>query len=122
MTATLDTAATREDFIATMIERKGDPATLKVYADWLEQRGECDLAYAYRWAASRGRWPDEYAPRRWYWDDVSVISGRSEIAPLVKAAIRAVGGTSYASIPHAFSTLADALAQLRKDVAIADDN
>ena len=31
-----------------------DPAHKLVYADWLEERGEVDLAHAYRWAASRG--------------------------------------------------------------------
>ena len=47
----------RANFINMMIERKGHPDTLRVFADWLEEHGECDLAHAYRWAAGRKVWP-----------------------------------------------------------------
>lgn len=34
-----------------------DPAHKYVYADWLDEHGWPDLAYAYRWAASRDHHP-----------------------------------------------------------------
>lgn len=118
MTATLDTAATREDFITTMIERNGDPSTLKVFADWLEQRGECDLAYAYRWAASRGLWPCTKDGVMWAWNPPWERMTRATLPEFFWHRTERVVGR----VEGLFQTLAATLARLRKDVAIADDN
>lgn len=50
------------------IEADPDDALPKlVMADFLDDHGEPDLAYAYRWCANEGKWP-EFDRRRRDWD------------------------------------------------------
>ena len=44
-------------FWAEIKARPGDALPMKVYADWLDEQGRCNLAFAMRWAADRKRFP-----------------------------------------------------------------
>lgn len=42
---------------------------MTVFADWLDENNEPDLAYAYRWAGKRGLFPKPSPQgRRWSWE------------------------------------------------------
>jgi uncharacterized protein (TIGR02996 family) len=46
-----------EDFISAIFSKPDDPLPKLVYADYLDERGEGSLAFAYRWCASKGKQP-----------------------------------------------------------------
>jgi uncharacterized protein (TIGR02996 family) len=49
--------ARREDFEAALDRDPDDGALRLVYADWLEEQGDVELAYAQRWMARHGKRP-----------------------------------------------------------------
>ncbi len=53
----LITTPTLRAVYRNLLTHPGDPAIMQVFADVLTDCGMDDLAYAYRWAAERGRWP-----------------------------------------------------------------
>ena len=97
-----------------------DPAHKLVYADWLEERGEVDLAHAYRWAASRGLHPHLAAARRWARWFAPTRGKRSApnrlprvvYGQLKRRENRLGGFKQYKSLHAAFARLAEALACL----------
>lgn len=101
-----------------MVKSNGHPDTLKAYADWLEQQGEHKLAYAYRWAASRGRWPmiKELDGRRWWHWSRMPMDGRAVIPTSIKTQMNRF--QICMSLEGAFQELADALARIKEDVSI----
>lgn len=111
--------------INTMIENDGHPNTLRVMADWLEQQGACDLAYAYRWAASRNRWPkiDKAITQPWrvWWSRLEQLTDkRFVIPPSIKIQMNRdfMGSDLCELVEGAFQELADALARIKGDVSI----
>jgi uncharacterized protein (TIGR02996 family) len=46
-------------FVAKVVAELSDPAPKLVFADWLDDRGFADLAFAYRWCGRRGKYPTE---------------------------------------------------------------
>lgn len=56
-----------EPFIRTILERPEDDGPRLVYADWLEEQGECDLSFAFRWAVAKWKaeGATEVSPRNW---------------------------------------------------------
>ena len=49
---------THDDFLKAVEADPSLPGPKLVYADWLEEDGNDALAFAYRWAAKRGKWPN----------------------------------------------------------------
>ena len=111
----------RTALVTAMIASNGNPDTLRVMADWLEQRGECDLAYAYRWAASRDRWPKQGGPNvgqnQWWSWSIPPTQNQSTVPVSLKNKIVYIFAVS---VEDAFQRLANALAQLKEDVSIHD--
>ena len=77
----------KDAFLQEIIEHPGDPAPLLVFADWLDERGEPDLAYACRWMAARGYRPSQRQrpgirlPWAW-WHEASGKDGPDVLADL----------------------------------------
>jgi hypothetical protein len=46
-----------QDFLTAIEADLGNLTLFGAYADFLDDRGEYDLAFAYRWAMRRGKWP-----------------------------------------------------------------
>lgn len=67
----------REAMFRQVSEAATQPQTaprdeMAVLADWLDEHGEPDLAFAYRWAAGRGRYPIVTPKRKWaFWSTLS---------------------------------------------------
>src|SRR5581483_6514750 len=66
------TMATRKNFEAGLDKEPGDLVLRQVYADWLEELGFDDEAYAQRWMAQERKRPVPAAPRyfrgQWQWE------------------------------------------------------
>lgn len=122
----------KEAFLNQICEDKS-PVHKLVFADWLEERGKLDEAYAYRWSGMWDKHPRKdttylYTPGdpSYVWMKckphpaevdshriprlvyVALIGGRDEEGGHVKR---------YRSLEAAFLCLADALNALRRDVA-----
>jgi uncharacterized protein (TIGR02996 family) len=58
-------------FVGDILRNPQDATPKLVYADWLDERGRPDLAFAYRWMATRGRHPGlrqrPRARKPWAW-------------------------------------------------------
>jgi uncharacterized protein (TIGR02996 family) len=52
-------ADTHQAFLDDIAKSPADSTIKLIFADWLEERGESDLAFAVRWLAARGKWPDK---------------------------------------------------------------
>lgn len=48
----------RKAFIASILESISDPAPKLVFADYLREQNEDDLAYAYEWCARNNKYPE----------------------------------------------------------------
>ena len=126
-------------FVSDVLRNPGDATPKLVYADWLDEHGRPDLAFAYRWMATRGRHPAlrqrPRARKPWAWwherslameypedhDDI----WRSPAAVLPLLVFRAFGPEDVLPA-HAYSKtfeecvrgLADALKRLRDLMAL----
>lgn len=96
------------------------PATeMGVLADWLDENGEPDLAFAYRWAARRGHFP-RLTPKGRYAGWSAPLRGQHKLAwphQLPRVVFARVKGGRSRSVEGAFAKLAAALAELRAAVA-----
>jgi uncharacterized protein (TIGR02996 family) len=132
--------ATDDGFVEHIVADLSDPTPMRVYADWLDEHGRGDLAYAYRWMAGRGYRPGlRRRPRArmpWGWwhensleeadnlDDLADVR-RFPRARLPKLLFRAgdVGGPGYGwhsyhrTFPEAVDYLAAGLRRLHDLVA-----
>jgi uncharacterized protein (TIGR02996 family) len=61
----------REELLETVRANPHDASAKLIYADWLGDKGEDDLAHAYRWMAQNGKWPyyrvASMMENRWAW-------------------------------------------------------
>jgi uncharacterized protein (TIGR02996 family) len=61
----------RDAFLEDVLARPEDTAVKLIFADWLDENGRPDLAYAYRWMARRGFRPGQrqrpLARKPWAW-------------------------------------------------------
>lgn len=58
-------------FLADIEANPRDPAPKLAFADWLRDQGQTQLAYAYEWAARRGRHPAcADLTRGWFWERI----------------------------------------------------
>lgn len=103
-------------------------STMLVFADWLEEQGEPDLAFAYRWAARRQRFPEPTFARR-YWQWSARLRGQHrpvyahQLPPIIfnnmpgKFIVQTSPGyVSAKSVESAFAHLSRALAKIRKEI------
>ena len=108
---------TREQFLREIEHAPQDNDLKRLFADWLEERGEGDLAFAFRWCAHYNRHPlrDHEAPR-WGWASVmNVIDWRKSSFHLP----RTVHGSMmywiwFTSLEHAFHHVAVFWAEVRE--------
>jgi uncharacterized protein (TIGR02996 family) len=120
----------RTSFLAAIAEAPDDARRWLVFADWLEEHGDPDLAYAYRWCAHFGRRPGRRANPRarkpWAWfrpllfhPDDSADAAANPRAVLDRLAFRAVAGPDagesvyYVTFAAALEALALGLRRLR---------
>jgi uncharacterized protein (TIGR02996 family) len=117
---------TERALFQNVLDNPTDPAAKNIYADWLEEHNLERLAYAYRWAAARGRHP--YVERGKDPEDDIVLwdRQRGRKAPVkhfhrlprtVFLALRPPlirGVHQCDSVAHAFVMLADALWRLQR--------
>jgi hypothetical protein len=104
------------------------PESKQVYADWLDDNGQSDLAFAYRWAARRGKYPSLSLGGRcatWYAVMNPAHAGQSHKlpAPVIDAMAgvtdrRVTRFRNCAGVGEAFEVLAEALAKLRRLVEL----
>jgi uncharacterized protein (TIGR02996 family) len=67
-----------EAFLAAILEAPDDPTPRLVYADWCEENGKPDFAYALRWMLARGLAPAHLPQRKlwpWMWFRASPLGG-----------------------------------------------
>jgi uncharacterized protein (TIGR02996 family) len=111
-------------FLEDIRARPEDRTPKLIFADWLEEHGQPDLAYAYRWMASRGYRPGQrlrrLARKPWAWWNEHTLEGPEGVDPADRPDIercphavlpvlvfRAIGG-ELRSGPHAYySTYAE---------------
>lgn len=109
-------------FWATIKAALTDTLPQVVFADWLDERGRTDLAFAMRWAAARRRYP-MVTPAKGLASWSTLLKGQhrppysDQLPRLVFEKLR--DGViyshhrQYANVPRAFFVLADALAAIR---------
>ncbi len=105
-----------EEALVRAIRNNPDPVHKLVYADWLEEHGQDDLAYAYRWAAHRDKHPAS-SMRSWVWRDYPK-HGPCCLPPSVMRAITSSRTkVLIGDVTLAFQVLARALKQCKEDCA-----
>jgi uncharacterized protein (TIGR02996 family) len=126
-------------FIKDILARPADPAVKLIFADWLDENGQPDLGYAYRWMARRGFRPgDRVRPlvrKPWAWWHPRSLEledpaerpyvQRCPHAVLPMLVFRALGGAEkfgahvwYQTYRECVGALADALRWLRTLAAL----
>src|SRR5262245_41471499 len=76
------------DLLWRSAERHPDPLTFRALADHLEEQGaEPDLAFAFRWAAFRGLYPEVALGRRGSLGDCGGSTGLPERKPVQPACV-----------------------------------
>jgi len=108
---------------------EGRKLSLLAYADWLAERGKDGRAYALRWMAHRGKFPERRGPKHWRWWKAGALphglQHRPYSLPLrVLDALPDCGGLvnwyEVGSFPEAVIALAKALESLRRDYSLED--
>lgn len=103
------------------VATRGDPTTMLVLADWLDEQGRAAEAYAWRWAGRHRKWPFSTAGGRdVYWQSTAKL-GMKTVRPfhLHQYIIMALPpgprtNKKYASPHEALEALGQALASLLK--------
>lgn len=112
-----------EDAFWRQIEAAARPENKLVFADWLEEAGNSDLAFAMRWAGKRDRHPAR-SPKGRYWawgcssPRANFLYDKYEIPRIVFDRLRPAryGRNRAASLPVIFTRLAAALAKIRREI------
>jgi uncharacterized protein (TIGR02996 family) len=125
--------ATDNAFVEDILAHPTDTAAMRIYADWLDEQGRTDLAFAYRWMAGRGYRPGQRRRQRarmpWAWwheyslQEADILEDLPDVrrcrqSRLPKLLFRA-GGAGYGwysyhrTFPEAVAYLAAGLRRLR---------
>jgi uncharacterized protein (TIGR02996 family) len=66
-----ETVNVQDAFVRDIVANPADRTPHLIFADWLEEQGQSDLAFTYRWMAAQGHWPGErkrkLARKPWAW-------------------------------------------------------
>jgi uncharacterized protein (TIGR02996 family) len=112
-------------FLAKILENLDDDLPKLIYADWLDERGESDLAHAYRWCACYKKRPcvSSNALGWWQWrfSDHAPALKQMDVLPINLSPPMCQGRwehTRHDSFVDAMLALANCFASLRATVEL----
>ena len=108
--------AEEKGLLDALEKHPGDQASMLAYSDWLSDQGRDDEAFAWLWAARRGRWPYKQDSLYSWGLDPKESSGVPKV--LYEALGRGLLCRWRIGLQASFALLGEALAVLREAVRI----
>lgn len=111
----------REAFWAKIEENPADAACKLVFADWLEEHGEEDLAYCMRWCAGHSKCPayfDNGGVAYWTWLRLRFSEDATVVGDALINQMANYDSIIFLTPQRAYAALTKALKELREVIAI----